>query len=430
MLQLDAERPARNARDRARIGLAVAGGGPIGGMWELGALHALADGIDGLDLTDLHVYVGVSSGSFLAAGLANGLGTAEMARIFLTGDSREAVFHPESFVRPALFEYMKRAAGMPRMMLDWMGELARHPFSARLSDAVLRFGSLLPTGLFDNESVEVFLREMFTGPGRSNDFRQLRRKLYLIAVELDSGKAVRLGGPGLDDVPISRAVEASAALPGLYPPVRIGERWYVDGALARTLHASAALDQGATLVFAVNPLVPYNADHAPETGRAAPESLIEGGLPAVLSQTFRTLLTSRMQTGLGKYAQAYPQADMLLFEPRADEVELFFTNLFSYSHRRRVAELAWRVVRADLRRNAETLAPLLARHGLALHHERLAAADRSLEASLRLHPARDAATASLNAALNDLDGALRRRKAAPTATPKPASGRRRSATVR
>lgn len=430
MLQLDAERPARNARGRARIGLAVAGGGPIGGMWELGALHALADSIDSLDLTDLHVYVGVSSGSFLAAGLANGLDTAEMARIFLTGDSREAVFHPESFVRPALLEYMKRAAGMPRMVIEWMGDLARHPFSARLSDAVLRFGSLLPTGLFDNESVEAFLREVFTGPGRSNDFRQLKRKLFLIAVELDSGKAVRLGGPGLDDVPISRAVEASAALPGLYPPVKIGERWYVDGALARTLHASAALDQGATLVFAVNPLVPYNADRAAGGSRAAPESLIEGGLPAVLSQTFRTLLTSRMQTGLGKYAKTYPQADMLLFEPRADEVELFFTNLFSYSHRRRVAELAWRVVRADLQRNAETLTPLLARHGLGLHHERLAEADRSLEISLRQQPARGAATASLNAALNDLDGALRQRKTAPAVTPKPASDRRKSAAGR
>ncbi|MDE1959303.1 MAG: patatin-like phospholipase family protein [Xanthomonadaceae bacterium] len=426
MLQLDAGRPARSARDRGRIGLAVAGGGPIGGMWELGALHALADSIDGLDLTELHVYVGVSSGSFLAAGLANGLDTAEMARIFLTGNSREAVFHPESFVRPAVFEYLRRASGLPRMMLDWVGDIARNPLNIRVSEVVLRLGSLLPTGLFDNESVEAFLRGVFTGPGRSNDFRELGRRLLLIAVELDSGKAVRLGGPGLEAVPISRAVEASAALPGLYPPVKIGDRWYVDGALARTLHASAALDAGATLVFAVNPLVPYNADRTADTGRAAPESLIRGGLPAVLSQTFRTLLTSRMQAGLGKYAKAYPQADMLLFEPRCDEIELFFTNLFSYSHRRRVAELAWRVVRADLRRHAESVTPLLARHGLALHRDRLDETGRSLESSLLLHPARHAATASLNAALNALDGALRQRKTASVRMPEALAGHRRA----
>lgn len=426
MLQLDAKRPARSARNRGRIGLAVAGGGPIGGMWELGALHALADSIDGLDLTDLHVYVGVSSGSFLAAGLANGLDTAEMARIFLTGNSREAVFRPESFVRPAVFEYLHRASSLPRIILDLAGDMARNPLKIGVSDAVLRLGSLLPTGLFDNESLEVFLRGVFTGPGRSNDFRELGRQLFLIAVELDSGKAIRLGGPGLDAVPISRAVAASAALPGLYPPVRIGDRWYVDGALARTLHASAALDQGATLVFAVNPLVPYNADRAPDTGRGVPESLIQSGLPAVLSQTFRTLLTSRMQTGLGKYAKAYPQADMLLFEPRSDEVELFFTNLFSYSHRRRVAELAWRVVRADLRHHAESVTPLLARHGLALHRDRLAEADRSLEDSLREHPARDAATASLNAALDALGGALRQRWTASAPQPNAVPERRRT----
>ena len=43
--------------------------------------------LDGVDLTRLDVYVGVSSGAFLAAGLANGISTAEMCRIFITGDA-------------------------------------------------------------------------------------------------------------------------------------------------------------------------------------------------------------------------------------------------------------------------------------------------------------------------------------------------------
>ena len=81
---------AKPARSRGRIGLAIAGGGPIGGMYELGALRALDEAIEGLDLTRLEVYVGVSSGAFLAAGLANGMTTAEMCRIFITGDSDEA----------------------------------------------------------------------------------------------------------------------------------------------------------------------------------------------------------------------------------------------------------------------------------------------------------------------------------------------------
>src|SRR3546814_4606789 len=87
----------------------------------------------------------------------------------------------------------------------------------RGSDLVNRFGGLVPTGLFDNAEVERFLRDIFTRRGRSNDFRELDAKLFVVAVELDSGEPVLFGGEGWDDVPISRAVQASAALPGLYP---------------------------------------------------------------------------------------------------------------------------------------------------------------------------------------------------------------------
>ena len=51
---------------RPRVGLALAGGGPLGGIYEVGALLALAESLDGVDLTELDVYVGVSSGGFAA----------------------------------------------------------------------------------------------------------------------------------------------------------------------------------------------------------------------------------------------------------------------------------------------------------------------------------------------------------------------------
>ena len=73
---------------------------------------------------DLDSYVGVSSGAFLAAGLANRMSTAEMCRIFITGDSDDARFRPDTFLRPALFEYLQRAASLPRLTLDWWRDLA------------------------------------------------------------------------------------------------------------------------------------------------------------------------------------------------------------------------------------------------------------------------------------------------------------------
>ncbi|HSL82695.1 MAG TPA: patatin-like phospholipase family protein, partial [Thermoanaerobaculia bacterium] len=47
-----------------RIGLALAGGGPEGAVYEIGALRALDEALEGLDLNRLDVYVGVSAGSF------------------------------------------------------------------------------------------------------------------------------------------------------------------------------------------------------------------------------------------------------------------------------------------------------------------------------------------------------------------------------
>ena len=68
--------------------------------YELGALRALDEAVDGLDLTRLDCYVGVSSGAFLAAGLANRIGTEEMCRGFITGTSDDIRFRPEIILRP------------------------------------------------------------------------------------------------------------------------------------------------------------------------------------------------------------------------------------------------------------------------------------------------------------------------------------------
>ena len=130
------------------------------------------------------------------------------------------------------------------------------------------------------------------GEQRLLAFRRLRAQLYLVATNLDTGKPIVFGAPGADHVPISRAIEASSALPGLFPPVAIDGEHYVDGALNKTLHASLALDAGADLLLCVNPLVPFDAPSAHRRGRLTHRKLDRGGLPLVLSQTFRRLCRS------------------------------------------------------------------------------------------------------------------------------------------
>jgi len=395
-------RRTRGSNRAPKIGLAIAGGGPIGGMYELGALRALDEALDGLDLTRLDSYVGISSGAFLAAGLANRLDVEEMCRAFITGDSDDLEFRAEDFLRPAYGEYARRIGGLPRLAMDWSRGLLPGASRAAL------FGGVVPTGVFDNRGVERFLREVFSRRGRSNDFRALDAALHVVAVDLDSGEAALFGSGELADVPISRAVQASAALPGLYPPVRIDGRHYVDGALRRTMHASVLLERDIDLLLGLNPLVPYTdrpAGTTPRKRRRRP--LADGGLPAVLSQTFRTLLQSRMQVGLAKYAQQYPDVDQLVFEPGDGASELFFLNAFSFSTRHRVCALGYRQTLDDLRARATELAPVLGAHGIRLRPEILADVDRSLLDGLPpRRTRRTETTARLHRALDDVERLL------------------------
>lgn len=340
------------------IGIALAGGGPLGAIYEIGALMALDEALRGISLAACDIYVGVSSGAFYAAGLANGVAPRAMFRKFIANEHADDPFEPSVLMRPALAEYGHRIAALPRLLV---AALRTGVEDRSFFEALQMLTAALPTGIFDNAGMGDYLTRMFSALGRSNDFRKLQAKLFIVATDLDSCEVVPFGAPGWDSVPIARAVQASSALPGLYPPVEIDGRYYVDGALRKTLHASVALDAGARLLLCINPLVPFDADLA---GR--PASLVEGGLPVVLSQTFRSIIYSRMQISMERYRRDYPEADVLLFEPARDDREMFFTNPFSYTDRRRLCEHAYQRTREDLRRRRRQLVPVLARHGVML----------------------------------------------------------------
>ncbi len=154
----------------------------------------------------------------------------------------------------------------------------------------------------------------------------------------------------------------------------INGRYYVDGALIKTLHASVALQEGADLVFCINPLVPFDAGMAP----GEPTNLVDSGLPVVLAQTFRAIIHSRMHVGMDRYRHQYPNADALLFEPSPADGEMFFTNVFSYRDRRRLCEHAFQHTRRDLWLRRHELVPILAKHGYELNLKALADPDRTL----------------------------------------------------
>jgi predicted acylesterase/phospholipase RssA len=364
-----------------KIGLALAGGGPLGGIYEVGALLALADTLEGVDFNRLHAYVGVSSGGFVAAALANGISPSQMYRLFIE-DGADAALKPEIFLRPAFAEFGRRVAALPALLLEAALEYARDPFHRGAIESFTTLARAVPTGVFDNGAVDAFLARLFAAPGRTNDFRRLERKLFLVATNLDTGESVAFGTKGRDHVPISRAIEASSALPGLFPPVVIDGEHFVDGALNKTLHASAALGCGVRLLLCINPLVPFDAGSATRRRRLSVERLNQGGLPLVLSQTFRAIVHSRMKVGMERYERQYPGADILLFEPDREDADMFFASIFSYAQRRKLCALAFAATRSSLRARADAVVPALARYGIAVRRDRLADATRSIKDAL------------------------------------------------
>ena len=404
MLKLTAPQQPHSHQDKPMIGLAVAGGGPLGAIYELGALRALDEAIDGLSLHQLDAYVGVSSGSILTAALANKMTTAKMSRIFMSSKDAEFKFQPEQFLKPALGEYLTRAKALPAVVYDLLAESIRHPDRILHLESLEGISRLIPTGIFDNQSIDRLLAEVLSSQNRTNDFRSLETSLRVVAVDLETGQAVRFGEPGFDDVPISKAVQASAALPGLYPPVEIKGRHYVDGALRRTLHASVALRQGVDLLFAINPLVPYDPASGPAVEPQATGSrLIKGGLPLVLSQTFRSLIQSRMQIGMTKYSTEFPDAGLVLIEPNRNDEQMFFTNVFSYASRKELIEHAYQTTRSELLKEAPALDALLSHYGLSLNRDALTTKQTFTESLANEPVFRTAVGSSLAQSLADLE---------------------------
>jgi predicted acylesterase/phospholipase RssA len=393
----------KRTRKREGVGLALAGGGPFGAIYEIGALAALHESLEGLELNEMGCYVGVSAGSFLAAALANGIHVEEIYRLFIDGGEGPGALTPELFMRPAFGEYLRRARTLPPLLARSGWNYLRRPFARGTLESFAALGRAIPTGVFDNEAIHDYLERVFTRPGHTTDFRRLRRRLYLVATDLDSGQSVSFGRPGHDDVPISKAVQASAALPGLFPPVEIDGHHYVDGALRKTMHASEALDDGMGLVICVNPIVPFDAKLAAQRGRGPQANLVEGGLPVVLSQTFRAVIHSRMAAGIAKYRTQYPGSDVVLFQPEPDDGEIFFTNVFSYATRQRVCEHAYDRTRRDLLKRERELAPVLARHGIRYRHAVLDDPGRRLAIDLRRA---QYGSTDLGVAAADLHGAL------------------------
>jgi predicted acylesterase/phospholipase RssA len=165
----------------------------------------------------------------------------------------------------------------------------------------------MPSGLFDNSSLERYLRHNIERRGMTNDFRVLYRlrgvELYIVAMNLDTAERVVFGHDEDTSLTISEAVQASTALPGFYKPARLKGFDYVDGGVRRTANIDVAIEHGADLVICYNPFRPFSNSvvrrYIPERHQYVREGkpLADQGMLTVLNQVLRTVLHSALQLG-------------------------------------------------------------------------------------------------------------------------------------
>jgi NTE family protein len=174
----------------------------------------------------------------------------------------------------------------------------------------------LLSGMFSLDRLERYL----AGHLPMNDFRALPNRVFVTAVDVDRGKRV-VFGPGYEDkVPVSQAVAASCCVPGMFRPYRIGDRFFIDGEVARTLSADIAVAAGANVVIISSV---YRPEDRPEHRR----HIARRGAAAVLSQSMNILLTEKERRGVELLTKLYPHVTFLDIAP--DIGHLTYLNRFA-----------------------------------------------------------------------------------------------------
>jgi predicted acylesterase/phospholipase RssA len=394
------------------VALVCAGGGVTGAVYEMGCLRALEEIVD-RSVVDLDLYVGISGGAFVASIVAAGVSPRELYDEATNrtrtpfGINAAPIYH----IGPA--EYVKRYARAPRVFRDAI-VTALGGDGRSLEDIAYAAFELLPPGLMDTSGIQKFLHQLFRARLRGDRFEDLPRQLFVVAVDLDSGEAVPFGAPGWRNVPVSKAVEASTALPGLYRPVRIAGRDYVDGGVKKTAHINLAIQNGADLVICINPIVPFLNDtaHGPLKGH-----LSNRGITWVLDQVMRIMLHGRMQYGIERYRREHPEVDILLIEPTRDDLRMFGYHIMRYGARRVVAEHGYRTALEYFRRNEARTRRLFAKHGIRM------ADPWQVPETPPVHPHRSSLARALDSSLDRLESRLRGQRPAGA---RPANGAARA----
>ncbi|WP_307787733.1 patatin-like phospholipase family protein [Mycolicibacterium sp. S2-37] len=206
--------------------LVLAGGGIAGIAWETGVLRGIADESPSTAraLLDAGVIVGTSAGSTVAGQLGSGLAIDVLYDRQIAAESAEID---------------------PGVSIEAISELfitAMAAVDATTAEKLQRIGAIALSTQTVSEQVR---RAVIAARLPEHDWPE--RELRITAIDTATGQLVvfdRSSGVTLVD-----AVAASCAVPGVWPPVTIGSRRFMDGGVGSTVNMAVAADCDAVVAL-------------------------------------------------------------------------------------------------------------------------------------------------------------------------------------
>jgi NTE family protein len=244
-------------------------GGTLGEAWMRGVLNGLADGA-GLDFRRCEHFVGSSAGSIVAAVLAAGerpdAGARAAAWGEAAGDAAEPLpAGPGPGTGPgrgrAAAKVAGRAGAAVLAPVVPLALAATAPGGALVRAAALR---AVPRGRQDLDRLGALIDRL--GP-------RFDGRLRIAAVDRTRGRRVIFGAPGAPAARVRDAVLASCAVPGVFPPVEIDGREYVDGGVWSPTNLDAAPAGRGTRVLCLVPTAASRTLRAATLAAAGTETL-------------------------------------------------------------------------------------------------------------------------------------------------------------
>ena len=296
-----------------KLGLVLGAGGVVGMSYHAGVLAALQrEG--GLDPRDADLVVGTSAGSVVGALLRSGASAEDLWDLVHDDQGNEPA---------AMFERRPESrAARARRLVGSTYVATRSMVKAPAPRVPGIIAKRFPAGVFGNTELRTRLAEVL--PDEWPD-----EPLWLIAVDVQTGRRVVLRARGSTGATLHEAVLASCAIPGIYPPVKVGKRLLVDGGAHSTTHLDLAAGYGCDLIIGSVPMA-YDPANAP------------GGMMRMVRRTPTVSVAREMKAARAR------GASVLLLRPCAQEVKHHGSDMMRPADVRAIAKAAYECTAREL----------------------------------------------------------------------------------